>query len=168
MADLIAITFDTQEEAQRARQQFARMSRDYVVELVDSVIAYKDDKERVKLDQTINLTTAGAVNGSFLGILVGVILTVPTGGLVLPVVSALFGAGVGALSGKLSDYGIDDDMMRELAGGVAAGKATLFVLASKVGSERFLAELDGFHNKVIKTSLSSELEEEIARALSSN
>ena len=35
-------------------------------------------------------------------------LAIPFGGPLLPIITAVFGAGFGALSGSLSDYGIDE------------------------------------------------------------
>lgn len=165
MADLIAITFDNYDQAQAARQAFGEMSREHVVELADSAIAYKDARNRVSLDQTVNLAAAGAAHGGFWGLLVGLILSIPTGGLVLPAITAGVGVGLGALGGKLSDYGIDDSMMKALASDIDAGKATLFILARKVTADRVVEHLKGFRGKVLKTSLKRELEQELQRAL---
>ncbi|MCG8419329.1 MAG: DUF1269 domain-containing protein [Proteobacteria bacterium] len=165
MSDLIAITFASCEEAQLARYEFAKMSREHLVELADSVVAYKDEKGNVQLDQTINLTRVGAAQGGFWGLLLGFLFTIPTGGLLLPIVTAVFGAGFGALTGRLSDYGINDDVMRELAADMDAGRAALFVLVRKVTTDKVLKHLAKFDGKLLKSSLPDELEAKLQQVL---
>ena len=168
MSELIAITFDSLEDAQRARQDFASMAHDHVVELEDSAIAYKNDKGHIRLDQTVNLTASGATHGGFWGLFVGLLFSVPAGpaaGLVMPVVSTAVGAGLGALGGKLSDFGVEDDMMKDLVEHIDAGKATLFVLAQKVTLDRVLERLHRYHGVVLRTSLPREMENKLREAL---
>lgn len=165
MSDLIAIVFHSKEQAQEARTEFAKMQREHLVELEDSVVAFKDDKGQVKLDQTLNLTAAGAASGGFWGLLIGFIFSIPFGGPLLPVLTAVFGAGFGALSGKLSDYGINDEMMKELSADLEQGKAALFVLVRKATTDKVLDNLQRFDGKVLKTSLSHELEDKLEQVL---
>jgi uncharacterized membrane protein len=42
----------------------------------------------------------------------------------------------GAVSGSLTDYGIEDDYMRELAESFTPGTAALFVLVKEVTADR--------------------------------
>jgi uncharacterized membrane protein len=165
MSDLIAIVFDSKEQAQEARMEFSKMQREHLVELEDSVVATKDDKGHVKLDQTLNLTAAGAASGGFWGLLIGFIFSIPFGGPLLPILTAVFGAGFGALSGSLSDYGINDAMMKELSADMEQGKAALFVLVRKTTTDKVLEHLQRFRGKVLKTSLSHELEDKLEQVL---
>jgi uncharacterized membrane protein len=165
MSDLIAIVFDSKEQAQEARMEFSKMQREHLVELEDSVVATKDDKGHVKLDQTLNLTAAGAASGGFWGLLIGFIFSIPFGGPLLPILTAVFGAGFGALSGSLSDYGINDAMMKELSADMEQGKAALFVLVRKTTTDKVLEHLQQFRGKVLKTSLSHELEDKLEQVL---
>jgi uncharacterized membrane protein len=41
------------------------MRKEYLIELDDAVVAAKDAQGRIKLNQLINTTTAGAVSGAF-------------------------------------------------------------------------------------------------------
>lgn len=165
MAHLIAITFDGLAEAQSARIEFSRMSREHLVELEDSVVVYQDPKGRVRLDQTVNLAATGAVHGGFWGLLLGFLLSIPTGGALLPIVTAVFGAGFGALGGKLSDYGVDDEMMRQLGKSLGEGKAMLFILAREMTVDKVFAHLERFKGRVVKTSLPLELERKLQEVL---
>ena len=165
MSDLIAFVLDSREKAQEARLEFVKMQREHLVELEDCVVAYKDDAGHVKLDQTLNLAAAGAATGGFWGLLLGFLFSIPFGGPLLPIITAVFGASFGALSGSLSDYGIDDDMMRELSADIDQGKAALFVLIRKATTDKVLEHLGRFHGKVLKTSLSHELESKLQQVL---
>jgi uncharacterized membrane protein len=165
MSDLIAVVLDSREQAQEARVEFMKMQREHLVELEDCVIAYKDDTGQVKLDQTLNLTATGAAAGGFWGLFLGLLLSIPFGGLLLPLITAVFGAGFGALSGSLSDYGIEDDLMKELSADIDQNKAALFVLIRKATTDKVLEHLGKFHGKVLKTSLSHELESKLQQIL---
>ena len=43
----------------------------YLLDLEDAVVAFKDERGRLKLDQAVNLTAKGAVSGGFWGALIG-------------------------------------------------------------------------------------------------
>lgn len=167
MSELIAITFDNRDEAQAARERFYQMSRAHLVELEDSVIAYKDG-DRIRLDQTVNLTGAGALHGGTWGILLGFLFSIPAGPAaapLLPLVSTAVGAGLGALVGKFSDFGIDDAMMKELAAEIDKGRATLFILVRKLTADKVLRHLGDVQGRVLTTSLPDDLESQLRRSL---
>lgn len=165
MSDLIAVVFDSRERAAEVRHEFSKMQREHLVELEDCVVAYKGKNGKVKLDQTINLTSGGAASGGFWGLLIGLLFSIPFGGPLLPLFTAVFGASFGALSGALSDYGIDDNMMKELTADLDQGKAALFVLVRKATLDKVLEHLAGFQGKVLKTSLSHDLEQKLQQVL---
>jgi uncharacterized membrane protein len=165
MSDLIALVLESRERAQEVRLEFSKMQKEHLVELEDCAIAYKDANGHIKLDQTINMTAMGAWSGGFWGLLIGFIFSIPFGGPLLPIIVAIFGAGFGALSGSLSDYGIDDAMMKELSAGLSEGKAALFVLVRKATTDKVLEHLSRFEGKVLKTSLSKELDEKLQAVL---
>ena len=73
MSDLVVIAFPTEAKAEEVRQKLLAMQKEYLIELGDAVIAVKDSKGNVKLNQLINTTAAGAVSGTFWGVLIGLI-----------------------------------------------------------------------------------------------
>jgi uncharacterized membrane protein len=81
-------------------------------------------------------------------------------------IGAITGAGVGALSGSLSDYGISDGFIKKLGDTIAEGSSALFVLFKKVTEDKVLPELEPYKPRVLKTSLSNEEEERLTAALS--
>ena len=76
------------------------------------------------------------------------------------------GASAGAVSGALTDVGIDDKFMKELAENMKPGSSTLFVLVRKATPDKVLDELKGSGGKVLKTSLSHDDEAKLQAALS--
>src|SRR6201999_607145 len=56
MSDLVVIAFPTEAKAEEVRQKLLAMQKDYLIELGDAVIAVKDDKGNIKLNQMINTT----------------------------------------------------------------------------------------------------------------
>jgi uncharacterized membrane protein len=73
MSDLVVIAFPTETKAEEVRQKLLAMQKEYLIELGDAAIAVKDIQGRIKLNQLINTTTAGAVSGTFWGTLIGLI-----------------------------------------------------------------------------------------------
>ena len=84
-----------------------RLQAEYLIDLEDAVVVTKDSAGKVKLHQSHDLTAEAALGGAVWGTLIGLLFMVPFAGTVL-------GAGIGALTGSLSDYGIDDGFAREL------------------------------------------------------
>ena len=159
MSDLVVIGFDDEHTAFEMRAALVKLQKEYLIDMEDVVVVTKDEKEKVKLHQAINLTAAGAMGGSFWGMLIGMIF-------LNPLVGAAVGAGAGALSGKLSDIGIDDKFMKELGKTFTPGSSALFVLVRKATPDKVLEQLKGFKGgKVLKTSLTADKEEMLREVL---
>jgi uncharacterized membrane protein len=158
MSNLVVIGFDDEHTAFEMRATLARLQKEYLIEMDDIVVVTKDDKGKVKLHQAVNLTAAGAVGGSFWGMLIGMIFF-------NPLLGAAVGAGAGALSGKLSDVGIEDDFMKELGATFTSGSSVLFVLVRKSTPDKVLEAIKGFKGKVLRTSLTADKEEALREVL---
>ena len=97
-----------------------KMQKDYLIDLEDAVVAVKDQKGKVRLHQAVNVTAGAAqLSGGFWGALVGMLFLNPLLGMAM-------GATAGAVSGALTDVGIDDKFMKELAANMKPGSSTLF------------------------------------------
>lgn len=158
MSTLVVIGYNDPYKAEEVRLTLRKMQKDYLIDLEDAVVAVKDDKGKVKLHQAVNLTAAGAVSGGFWGSLIGLMFLNPLLGLAL-------GATAGAASGALTDVGIDDKFMKELAATMSPGSSALFVLVKKATPDKVLDELKGTGGKVLKTSLSHDDEAKLQAAL---
>jgi uncharacterized membrane protein len=159
MSTLVVVGYDEPFKAEEVRIQLQKLHREYLLDLEDAVVAFKDEKGKVKLDQAVNLTAKGAVSGGFWGALIGLIFLNPLLGLAM-------GATAGAVSGALTDVGINDNFMKELAATMTPGSSTLFVLVRKATPDKVLEELTGTGGRILKTSLSNEDEAKLQAALS--
>lgn len=159
MSDLVVIGYDDQFKAEEVRLMLWKMQKEYLIDLEDAVVAEKNDKGKVKLHQAVNLTAAGAATGGFWGALVGLIFLNPLLGMAV-------GASAGAVSGALTDVGINNNFMKELAESLHPGSSALFVLVRSATPDKVLEELQGTGGKVLKTSLTHEEEARLQAALS--
>jgi uncharacterized membrane protein len=160
MATLVVIGYENEVKAEEVRLALLKMQRDYLIDLADAVVAVRDEGGKVKLRQLHNVTAAGAVSGGFWGALVGLLFLNPLFGLAV-------GAAAGSVSGALTDVGINDNFMKEMAATLTPGHAALCVLVRKVTPDKVLEEIGKFGGTVLKTSLSHEDEAKLQAALSS-
>ena len=158
MSDLIAISFDSKEKAQQALDRAGALQKQHLLDLADAVIVTRDDNGKVRLQQSLNLTAAGAASGGMWGTLVGLLFLNPLVGLAV-------GAASGALAGSLQDYGINDKFMKDMGNELQPGTSALFVLVRQSTPDRVLPELRELGGKVFTTSLSREQEQRLTEAL---
>lgn len=167
MSELVVVGFDTIEEADKVLLKLASLKKEYLVDLEDAVVVVRDTEGKVHLKQSLNLPVLGAasglLSGSLWGGLVGLLFLNPLAGIAI---GGLAGAGAGALSGSLADYGIDDTFIKSIGETIPNNSSALFVLIRKVQPEKVLAELEGIRGRVLKTSLSPDQEEKLRAALS--
>ena len=159
MSTLAVIAYPEQGTAAEAAAALRRMQKELLIELEDVAWVTKAQDGKMKLHQGTSLTGAGASGGAFWGFLFGLIFLVPLFGMAL-------GAATGALAGKLSDYGIDDAWIKEVASAIAPGGSGLFVMARNTNAERVLPEMAKFGGTVIRTNLSTEQQKALEDALS--
>jgi len=160
MSNLVVVVFNDEVTAFEMRAALLRMQQEYLIELEDAVVVTRDKNGKTKLDQAVNLTSAGAVGGGFWGLLIGLIF-------LNPLLGAALGAGAGALSGKLSDIGLNDQMMKDIGKSFTPGSSGLFVLVRKATVDKVLAGLKEFagKGKLFQTSLSKDDENALRQAL---
>ncbi len=156
MSSLIVVSFPEEQLAFELRAALAKMQKEYLIDMEDVVVVTKDDAGKVKLHQATNLTAMGAVGGGFWGMLIGMIF-------LNPLLGAAVGAGAGALSGKFTDLGIDDNFMKDLAQQFKPGCSAIFILVKKVTADKVLEGLAQFKGKgkVIQTSLAKDEEQSL-------
>jgi uncharacterized membrane protein len=160
MSDLVVVAFPDEQLAFEFRAELAKLQKEYLIDMEDVVVVTKDDAGKVKLHQAVSLTAMGAVGGGFWGMLIGMLF-------LNPLLGAAVGAGAGALSGKLTDIGVDDNFMKQLAENFKPGCSAVFVLVRKATPDKVLERLKGFSGKgkVLQTSLAKDKEAELRQFL---
>ena len=158
MATLVAIAYPEQHKAQEARGLLMNLQKQYLIDLVESVVVTRDASGKIHLDQGNTTTAAGAMHGALWGMLIGLLFFVPLFG-------AAIGAASGAIAGRFADYGIDTNFMRSLAEKLAPSTSALFVLVRGATPDRVVAEMSRLGGTVLRTSLPVEAEERLQAAL---
>lgn len=161
VSDLIVISYKDQATAEAVRIRLFDLQKNYLIDIGDAVIAVKEPDGKVKLNQMVSTTAAGAVSGSFWGFLIGVLFMVP-------IVGVAAGAAAGALGGAMTDFGINDRFMKDVAASLQPGNAALFVLVKKMTADKVLDDLKGTGGTVLRTSLDHSKEQALRDALAAH
>ncbi len=158
MSQLIAVAYPDPFKAQEVRLTLIKLQKEHLIDLEDAVVVTKDAAGKIKLHQAVNMTAAGAVSGGFWGTLIGMIF-------LNPIFGAAIGASFGAVSGALTDLGIDDGMMKDIAGKLTPNSSALFVLVRSVTADKVVPEIQKFGGTILQSSLSHEDEARLQAAL---
>lgn len=158
MSTLIVIGYNDRHQAEEVRLTLIKLQKSYLIDMEDAVVAVKNVDGKIKLHQSINLTATGAISGGFWGSLIGLIFLNPLIGLAV-------GAAAGATSGALTDLGINDQFMKDLASTMQPNTSALFVLVRNSTPDKVLEEIKGTGGKVLQTSLSHDDEAKLQAAL---
>ena len=158
MSNLVVIGFPKVEEAEQVRLELVAIQEEHLITLEDAVVLEHGSDGHVHLRQAINMTATGAMGGSFWGLLVGLIFANPLLGLA---------AGAGAASGALSDNGINDKFLKELAETLPQGSAALALLVRDSTPDRVIERLRRHvpNARLVHTSLSHTDEEKLKEQL---
>src|SRR5262245_38415677 len=100
MSTLVAVVFDDEVTAFDMRASLLKMQKQYLIDMEDAVVVTRNQSGAIKLDQVVNLTAAGAVGGSFWGMLLGLLF-------LSPLLGAAVGAAAGALAARFKDIGLN-------------------------------------------------------------
>ncbi len=156
MATLSALKFGTVDGAAQALTVLEALQKQQLITIQDAaIVSWPAGAKKPKTKQTHSMTGAGAMGGAFWGMLFGLLFFVPFFGLAI-------GALMGGLIGKFTDYGIDDNFIKQVQSKVTEGTSALFLLTSnavldKVADE--MKKLPAF--EIIQTNLTKEQEDKL-------
>jgi uncharacterized membrane protein len=161
MANLTVWKFETPTGAKDALVTLAKLQRQHHIILIDAAtVTWPKGKKKPRTRQAVDLVGRGALDGMFWGMLFGFIFFVPLLGLAV-------GAAVGGLSGKLKDYGINDDFIKEVQSKVTEGTSALFLLTGASTREKVQEAFKGVKMELISSNLSDAQEAELREAFGS-
>lgn len=168
MSNLVVLGFDGMESADAVLGKLRSLKAQHLIDFEDAVVVQRDTAGEVHIKQAVNMTKLGAasggLSGALWGTLVGLLFLNPLAGLL---VGAGAGAGAGALTGSLTDYGVNDDFVKQLSTTIPHNSSALFVLVRQATADKVIAEIQPWKPRVLNTSLSSEQEAKLAEALRS-
>ena len=157
MSELMVLGFEDEAAADAFGLKLADMQKDMIVELQDAAMVVRDADGKPHVKHGHGMVGAGALGGAFFGMLFGFLFFMPFLGLAI-------GAGLGALFGKMGKDSIDQQVLEQMGDAVPPGKAGWFLLLGQVTEDKFLAEVEGTHAKVVRTNLTQEQEDALKEA----
>ncbi len=120
MADLVVLDFDVIDTADAVLTRLRLMRKQELINLLDAVLVSHPEGGDSQIKQSVNMTAVGAASGlstgALVGALAGLLVLNPLGGMAL---GRMAGAAMGALCGRLPDFGINDDVIREVGQTIA-------------------------------------------------
>ena len=158
MTTLTVLKFNTPEGANQMLDKITSLQKMELIKIVDAaIVTWPAGKSKPKTKQLVNMAGMGAMQGAFWGMLFGLIFFVPFFGLAV-------GAAMGALSGKMADYGISDEFIKQTREKVTEGTSALFLMTTGAVQDKVLTELKGFEFELIASNLTKEQEEQLMAA----
>ena len=152
MATLTVWKFPTALGAEQAEHTLEQLTKQELIKVHDAaIVSFPEGAKKPKTRQLRNMTGAGALGGSFWGLLFGLIFFVPLLGMAV-------GAGLGALSGSMTDVGIDDDFIRTMRDEITPGTSALFLMSSDAVMDKVQEAFEGQSMELVRTNLSNEQE----------
>ena len=160
MATLTVLKFETSDGAKQMLGKIESLQKMQLITLQDAaIVSWPDGKKAPKTKQLVSMGGLGALQGAFWGMLFGMIFFVPFFGVAV-------GAAMGALGGKMADYGIDDDFIKQTREQVTEGTSALFLLTSDAVQDKVAEELKGEQFELIASNLTKEQEDELMATFS--
>ena len=158
MAALTVFKLNTPEGAKQMLEKVQSLQKMQLITVQDAaIVTWPVGKDKPKTKQLVSMAGMGALQGAFWGMLFGLIFFVPFFGLAV-------GAAMGALGGKMADYGIDDNFIKQTREKVTEGTSALFLMTTGAVQDKVFAELKGFEFELIASNLTKEQEEQLMAA----
>jgi uncharacterized membrane protein len=157
MSELIVFAFPDESGAAAMSQELQSLQKQQLITMSDAAIVTRKPDGKPKIKQANNLVGAGALGGAFWGMLIGLLFFAPWLGLAIGAVS-------GAIAGKFTDIGIDDNFIKEVGSTIEPGQSALFLMVEKWTEDKVLPELSKYNAKILRTNLSTEDEAKLKAA----
>lgn len=144
MSDLIAIKFDSDEDAMLALRSLREIEAQGLIAFDDTAVIAKDSEGKVWVKGEVDSgIETGATVGGLLGLLLG-----PFG----VAVGALGGAAVGLSLNK----GIDDDFVEQVQEALQPDTSALFLMVREADAAALVSALSQYEGRVFQTTLTPE------------
>jgi uncharacterized membrane protein len=158
MSTLLAIAYPDAATAEIVRADLIQATKEHLLRLEDAVVVERQPDGKIKVHQGMSTTSAGAAGGALWGGVIGLLFLAPLFGMAI-------GAASGAIAGKFTDVGVNDDFLKQLGAKVPEGGAALIALGKSDAPDKVLERLGHHGGEVIQTSLSEDDEERVRAAL---
>ena len=157
MSNLVVITFDNLGDAREARTALGNLEREGLLKIIDAAVITRDAGNKLQVDNELESSTrTGALVGGLLGALIS---------FMFPLAGIVVGAIGGAIVGKAIEPGVDQDFVKDVSAALKPGTSALFFMFDADDPTATLAALRPFKGTLYQTTLSSDTEDALRRAL---
>jgi len=146
MSHLIVFAMPTLDGAYAMRDALDDLRAFELVDVKDAAVVEHLPDGGVRIRQAFDLIGAGALGGVVWGALIGLIFLSPWLGMAV-------GGIAGAVAGKFTDIGINDNFIREVGQQVRPGDSALFLLIDNWEGSKALRLLADFDAEIIRTTM---------------
>src|SRR5262249_37352084 len=129
MSNLLVLKCRDEITGEQIMAKLRQLQEQYLLTIEDAALVTLNANGKPKIRQSNDLVGAGALGVAFWGMLFGLLF-------LSPLLGAAIGAGMGAITGKMSDYGINDDFIRQVGSSIHPGEAAMFILTRNVVEDR--------------------------------
>jgi uncharacterized membrane protein len=160
--DLIVITFDNVDDAEKVVDSLKSGQKQGLINLEDTAYVVKDENNHVTVKNAVDKTVKqAALGGGFLGLFLSFLFFGPIG----PLGMALIGAVGGGAVGKLAKAGVSKSFIDDVGEELGPNTSAVFFVIRSADTAALLATLRQYDGKVLQTTLDSEVEESLKRAV---
>jgi uncharacterized membrane protein len=147
--------FDTPEGAEHAVTMLRNAEDEDLVKVLDhAVVSWPEGADKPKIHHAHDDTKRGAGWGAVWGLLLGAIF-------LMPVVGAVAGGAVGALTKASEKLGISKEQLEGIRDEVTPGTSALFAVTDEGNLDRLGERFRGMNMKLIQTNLTPAEQEEL-------
>jgi uncharacterized membrane protein len=159
MATLSVLKFESADAADKGLSLLKELQKQELIKLLDAaIVTWPVGARKPKTRQLYDLACAAAWDGAFWGMLFGLIFFVPFFG-------AAVGGLMGLLAGHFTDYGINDQFIKDVRAKVTPGTSALFLLTSDAVIDRVVDAVKTLPKfEIVATNLPKEQEEKLREA----
>lgn len=160
--DLVVITFDNTDDAEKVVDSLKAEQKQGLINLEDTAYVVKDENNHVTVKNAVDKTVKqAAVGGGMLGLFLSFLFFGPIGPLGLTLIGAVGGGAVG----KLVKAGVSKSFIEDVSAELKPGTSAVFFVIRSADASATLATLRQYNGKVLQTTLDSEMEESLKRAV---
>lgn len=159
MTELIVLAFDNDRAAFEVRDKLIDLQKEHLIRLADAAVAVRQPGGQLKIKQIVDLAAEGAIGGAFWGFLAGILFWMPLLGMAI-------GTMMGAISGSLADYGVNDEFIQDVSKAIEPGQSALFILVLEATTDRVVDAIKPWNPKLLRTNMSKEQEAALRAAFS--
>lgn len=160
--DLVVITFDNTEDAEKVVDSLKKEQKQGLINLEDTAYVVKDENDHVTVKNAVDKTVKqGAVGGGALGLFLSFLFFGPVG----PIGATLVGAVAGGVIGHMVKAGVSKAFIEDVSNELQPGTSAVFFVIRSADAAATLATLRQYEGKVLQTTLDSEMEESLKRAV---